>query len=175
MQEIIYKEEQWFRNTFALVVATFVWVFMNLLFAYGFYLQIILKIPFGDKPMPDFGLILVGLFVFVITSALFYLFIKSKLEIIVALDGLYYRYIPFFSKFRKIEILQINFAESRLYRPLRDFGGWGIRYNMRTKTSCYNVRGNMGVYLELNNGKKVLLGSQKPHELVNAIHKIIGK
>lgn len=175
MTEIIYKEEQRFRNTFAIVVATFLWVFMNLLFAYGFYLQIILKIPFGTNPMPDFGLLLVGFFVFIMTTALFVLFIKSNLVIIVAKDGLYYRYVPFINKFRKIDILQVLFCESRLYRPLRDFGGWGIRYNMKTHTSCYNVRGNMGVYLELANGKKLLLGSQKPHDLLYAINQIQGK
>jgi hypothetical protein len=175
MTEIFYKEEQRFRNTFMIVVSTFLWVFMNLMFAYGFYLQIVLGKPFGDKPIPDFGLIVVGLFVFMMTTALFVLFIKSNLEIIVAKDGLYYRYVPFINKLRKIDAIQILFCESRVYKPLRDFGGWGIRYNMKTRTSCYNVRGNMGVFLELANGKKLLLGSQKPHDLLQAINKILGK
>ena len=175
MTEIIYKEEQRFRNTFMIVVATFLWVFMNFLYVYGFYLQIVLDIPFGTHPMPDFGLILVGFFVVTITTALFVLFIKSNLVIIVAKEGLYYRYVPFINKFRKIEAIQILFCESRVYKPLRDFGGWGIRYNMKTRTSCYNVRGNMGVYLELANGKKLLLGSQKPHDLLHAINQILGK
>jgi hypothetical protein len=53
------------------------------------------------------------------------------------------------------------------YSPLRDYGGWGIRYGSKGK--AYNVSGNRGVRLELSNGKRLLFGSQRPEELSEAV------
>jgi hypothetical protein len=59
------------------------------------------------------------------------------------------------------------------YRPIRDYGGWGIRYGRGGK--AYNVSGNRGVMLELSDGQKLLIGSQRPEELANAINLALGK
>ncbi|NVL91956.1 MAG: hypothetical protein HWN71_02845 [Desulfobacterales bacterium] len=53
------------------------------------------------------------------------------------------------------------------YNPLKDYGGWGIRYGRGGR--AYNVSGNRGVYLELSNGKSLLIGSLQPEELARAI------
>jgi len=53
------------------------------------------------------------------------------------------------------------------YSPISDYGGWGIRYGSIGK--AYNVSGNRGVQLELLNGERILIGSQKPEELAAAI------
>jgi len=42
------------------------------------------------------------------------------------------------------------------------------------KGKAYNVSGNRGVQLELLNGGRILIGSQKPEELVKAINLAIG-
>jgi len=49
----------------------------------------------------------------------------------------------------------------------RDFGGWGIRW--APGKIAYNVSGNRGVWFERTDGRGVLVGSQRPEELVSAI------
>lgn len=61
----------------------------------------------------------------------------------------------------------IRHSEVRTYSPLKEYGGWGIRYGSNGK--AYNVSGNQGVQLEFRDGKRLLVGSQLPLELLNAL------
>jgi hypothetical protein len=61
---------------------------------------------------------------------------------------------------------QIRSVETRTYRPIRDFGGWGVRWV--AKGIVYHARGNRGVRLILPD-ERVLVGSQRPEELARAI------
>ena len=70
-------------------------------------------------------------------------------------------------KTRTISIGQIQRAEARTYRPIREYGGWGIRWG--GNGWAYNVRGNQGVQLKLKSGKSLLIGSRRPDELEKAI------
>ena len=56
----------------------------------------------------------------------------------------------------------IESCESVTYRPIRDFGGWGVRYGRSGK--AYNVYGKRGVQLVFTDGRRLLLGSQRPDE-----------
>ncbi len=60
---------------------------------------------------------------------------------------------------------------ARRYSPLREYGGWGIRYGW--SGWAYNLRGHEGVQLVFQNGGKLLLGSQQPQELEAAIRSIM--
>lgn len=70
-------------------------------------------------------------------------------------------------KTRSIEIREIESAEAREYRPLVEYGGWGIKGGKAGW--AYNVHGNRGVQLKLRDGKHLLIGSQRPGELEKAI------
>jgi hypothetical protein len=61
---------------------------------------------------------------------------------------------------------------ARVYRPILEYGGWGIRCGFKG-ARAYNVSGNKGVQLILQNGKRLLIGSQKPDELVEAINSMM--
>ena len=61
----------------------------------------------------------------------------------------------------------------RSYNPIRDYGGWGIRWG--TKGKAYNVSGNRGLYLEFSDGKQLLIGLQKPEEFVEALDLALDK
>ena len=65
--------------------------------------------------------------------------------------------------------------EARTYRPLLEYGGWGIRYAPFGKGWAYNVHGSQGVQLELTNGKRILIGSQRAEELARAIGEAKGQ
>jgi len=49
------------------------------------------------------------------------------------------------------------------YRPILQFGGWG--YRIGWKAVAYNCRGNDGLIIILKNGRKIVVGTQKPDEL----------
>ena len=64
---------------------------------------------------------------------------------------------------RRIALTDIASAEAVTYSPIADYGGWGIKG--RPGNSALNARGNRGVRLTLCNGKKLMIGSQKPEAL----------
>ncbi len=68
---------------------------------------------------------------------------------------------------RKIAMTDVLRREVITYRPLRDFGGWGIR--MGRQGLMYNSSGNRAVKLTLRNGDIIFIGSQDPDRLVRAI------
>ncbi len=68
---------------------------------------------------------------------------------------------------RRIAHTEIASAEAVTYRPLADYGGWGIRGVGRNV--ALNARGNCGVRLTLRDGRIVLVGSQMPDALANAL------
>ncbi|WP_336000234.1 DUF6141 family protein [Halorientalis halophila] len=82
-------------------------------------------------------------------------------------DGLYIRFAPLHRSFRRVPWTAIEFVEATTYRPLRDYGGWGIRW--RPGAIAYNVRGSRGVFLTRPGDRDLLVGSQRPEELATAI------
>ncbi len=88
-----------------------------------------------------------------------------KLSVRLDAEGLLIRFFPLLK--RTIPLDQITRWHARTYRPILEYGGWGIRCGW--KGMAYNVSGNQGVQLELANGKRVLIGSQRAEELARAI------
>ncbi|OGL48104.1 MAG: hypothetical protein A2161_12740 [Candidatus Schekmanbacteria bacterium RBG_13_48_7] len=142
-----------------------VWIWIPIIFIagsmwMGFIIQIILGSKLGSKPAPDIVVIIIWILIGIILP---FLFFKIKLVTEVRDDGLYIK----FHRHIKYSFNEIKTYEACTYRPIREYGGWGIRYGLKGK--AYNVKGNRGVQLELTNGKRILIGSQKPEELVMAI------
>lgn len=80
-------------------------------------------------------------------------------------DGIEVRFWPFMR--RRIFRSEIVEARVRKYSPIGEYGGWGIKYGKSGK--CYNTQGDMGLQLRLKDGKKVLIGTQRPEELAEFI------
>ena len=55
-----------------------------------------------------------------------------------------------------------------VYRPVLDYGGWGIRRG-RDGERVLNARGDRGVRLHHFDGSKILIGSQRAEELALAV------
>ena len=165
MNNVIYREEQRFRQVW-------VWLLLALLVGvawWGFVQQIILGKVFGDNPAPDLVMWIIWL-VFGIGFPLFFYYLRLIVE--VGNDGIHMRYFPLHS--RTIAFKDMKSYEVRQYRPIFDYGGWGIRWSSR-KGTAYNVSGNRGVMLELADGKRILIGSQDPEVLAQMIGVGIGK
>lgn len=82
-------------------------------------------------------------------------------------DGLYIRFAPLHRSFRRVPWTAIDSVEATSYRPLREYGGWGIRW--RPGAIAYNVSGSRGVLLTRPDDRDLLVGSQRPDELATAI------
>lgn len=159
-KEVVFREVQQFRQ---------IWIWLLIfplavLFWYGFFHQIVLGIPFGTKPAPDLLLFFFWLLFGTALPAFFY-WLRMITE--VHSDGLHVRFFPVRFSVSWPELRQY---EACIYNPILDYGGWGIRFGFKGK--AYNVSGDRGVQLELINGKRVLIGSQKPDALVVAIDSV---
>ena len=99
------------------------------------------------------------------------LFSILKLETEVRSGGLYVRFFPFHIRYKKFAAADLTEYYARTYKPLLEYGGWGIRFGKNGR--AYNANGNRGVQLVLKNGKRLLIGSQMPDELVEAISSIM--
>ncbi|HEY83004.1 MAG TPA: hypothetical protein G4O01_06955 [Dehalococcoidia bacterium] len=163
---LLYREVQYFRQLWiwALVLAS------SLISIWGVVWQIILGRPFGDNPAPDVVLIIIAV---VIGLGLPIFFYVANLTTEVRDDGVYFRFFPLHLSFRRIGLEDISGFAAQTYRPIRDYGGWGIRYGRGGK--AYNVSGNRGVQLELANGGRILLGSQHPEEMAEAVGAALGR
>jgi hypothetical protein len=136
---------------------------------YGAYQQLLLRKPFGNNPAPDWIMILV----FIMFGVLFPVFFRSiKLVTEVRKSGLYVRFYPLHFSFKSIPFETIQSYDVRTYNPLRDYGGWGIRYGSKGK--AYTVEGSRGVFFEFLEGgkvKKLMIGSQIPEKLSEAVRR----
>jgi hypothetical protein len=66
---------------------------------------------------------------------------------------------------------EIKSIQLRKYKPIREYGGWGIRFSF-TEGKAYTIKGDEGIQLVLNSGKKFLIGTQKTKELRNYLEEI---
>lgn len=155
-----FREEQKFQQ----VWVWFIVVGIAVLVWYSTIQQIILRCPFGGRPAPDTLLIIFWLLFGIGLPALL---LSAKLVTEVRSDGIYIRFVPFHFSFHKIAFEELKSFEVRKYNALREYGGWGIRYGPQGK--AYNVGGNRGMQLELVDGKRILIGSQRPEEFLAAL------
>lgn len=161
---VLYREVQHFRQPLIWIFL----VFLSLFSIYGMVQQVILGKPFGDNPAPDIFLIIIVVTTGLGLPILFYI---MNLTTEVRTDGLYLRFFPFHLSFRKIGWEGLASCEVRTYSPIREYGGWGLRYGRKGK--AYNVSGNRGLQLELSSGERILIGSQHPESLAESLQSVL--
>jgi len=93
------------------------------------------------------------------------LFWVAELHVELWPDRLEIRFPPLVR--RRIPLNELHSARARRYRPLLEYGGWGVRFG--PGGLAYNVRGNRGVQIGLASGRSFLLGSQRSEELARAL------
>jgi len=102
------------------------------------------------------------------------LFLVTNLETEVRSDCLRVRLFPFHIRHREIPAEDLSECYARTYKPIREYGGWGIRCGFRKGIGrAYNMKGSQGVQLVFKDGKKLLIGSQNPDQLAEAINSIM--
>jgi len=156
----VFNEEQKFSQT---------WIFLGLAISYIAVLypiiknlDIILSGTLSEK---------IGAFSgFLIISLVLLLFKQLKLKTRIDEKGIYYRFSPFHFKDTYIPWNEIYKSYVRNYDAIFEYGGWGMKFSFRKKRGkSFTVKGNIGLQLELQNGSKILIGTQKKDEIQRTI------
>lgn len=93
------------------------------------------------------------------------LFWQMRLITRITEEGIYVRFIPFHFKEKFFAWETITASYVRTYSPLKEYGGWGIKYGFNGQGLVYNVAGNVGLQLQFKEGEAILIGTQKGEEI----------
>lgn len=98
------------------------------------------------------------------------LWLAMRLETRIDSDGLHYRYFPFHLQTRHLSWDDIDSITVKNYRPLAEYGGWGLRFRgFDFSDVLLNVSGRTGIRVYLKNGKKRMIGTRKGEDAQQAI------
>ena len=128
-----------------------------------FVARMIFGVPLGSPPPPD---ALLWLLWAILGIGLPAVLLLARLVTEISPAGLVITYLPFMR--RRIDLDRIEAIEPVEYRPIREYGGWGIRW-MPKRGLALTIAGNRGVRLIYDGGKRLLLGSRAPDEVVDAL------
>ena len=167
MPEMRFEETQRFRQWWLVLLVLFVVAVTVIPFGTGMVQQLVTGKPWGDKPLPDGALIGVGLFAIGIPLFVAWLLLAAKLTTRVGDTTLHVGLWPIHRRPKEIDLLRVAEVEACSYRPLRDYGGWGVRRGRNG--TAYNVSGDRGVRITDTDGETLLIGSQRADELAEAI------
>jgi hypothetical protein len=174
-QPVRFREEQRFRQMWIWLLILPLCFGMIGFFGWAMVEQLVHARPVGSQPMSDPLLAIIGPVFILFGAGLLWLMWVARLVTEVRDDGIYVRFLPVHRTFHGFLWHEIESFEARKYRPILDYGGWGIRFGSGGK--AYNVSGNRGVLLDLvgQRPKHVLIGSQRPEELAMAVDSARGE
>ena len=147
----IFKEEQRFTQTWLIVI-----IVISLIVPLAIILKEIDKLSTSE--------IIISIGTIILASGLIFLF---KLTTRIDEKGIHYKFFPFHLKFKTVFWNDIENAYIRTYDAISEYGGWGIRGGTlwyKAKGKAINISGNIGIQLELKDGKKLLIGTNKKEQ-----------
>jgi hypothetical protein len=139
-----------------------------MLFGFGLFVGFYVKADF-QADSDRIGYILTILFYVLICVVL----LATKLETSITSSKITVQFKPFQRKPISYALEDIATWKVRKYRPIAEYGGWGIRFGLKGKRA-YSIAGRYGIDLKLKNGKIVLIGTQIPEEAERAMTKLFG-
>lgn len=173
MSKIIFTEEQKFGSTLLYLSMGAIYAVTVCIFTYALYAQFVLNEPFGNKPISDKGLILSTSLVFLVLLVSAFFLFGSKLVVIITNKKLVIIFKPLIIKPVTIVKSDINKFEIRKYKPIKEYGGWGVKQGAKKVGKAYNVRGNIGLQIYLKSGKKLLIGTERGDAILRAVKKMM--
>jgi hypothetical protein len=152
-EEILFQEKQSKKPIWIWLIIGTVSVF----FMFTFISQIFFNRPVGDQPSSN-GILILN---FVLLVALIYLLIALSLNVKITKETIYYKFKPFHLKWQSIKKEEIDKIYVREYKPVLEYGGWGVKSKKNGKGFSFTMRGNKGIQIDLKSGKNILIGTQK--------------
>jgi hypothetical protein len=108
----------------------------------------------------------VGLVVLALVGLLIFAF---KLTVIIDNQGISFKYPPIYNKSKCIPWDQIKSIEVMKINPLKEFGGWGIRYGRLG--ASFTTRGRHILHIKKTEGKPINLTIISPATLIEIASK----
>lgn len=142
------------------------WIFFIALYIIMFwalYYQMNEKFDFSAVISITFSLCMIFLLNIVV--------ITMKLETEIDESRIIYRYKPFHLKPKIIYWNEVSDFYIRIYKPYKEYGGYGLQRKMKYGRA-FTVSGKTGLQLLFKDGKKILIGTQKPKEIEMIVGKI---
>ena len=158
---ILFNEKQRFTQWWLVLILAFV----NILIVSILIVELNSKSIGPAKPISAPVVVFVTLLSIAISASIFLI----QLETTIKTDGIYVRFFPFQNSYRHIKWNELSKSYVRTYNPITEYGGWGYRLGLFGKGKAYNVAGNKGLQLEFKDGKKLLIGTQKPGDVETAL------
>jgi len=173
MTKLIYREVQYFRQSFVPWIALLILLFSLGSFSTGIYQKIYNhEVPLSAEINE---LIWGSIISLVVLGGLFIVFMYSKLTTEIWTDGIRFKFTPLLRKTRFIPLNHIVSAQVQKYKPIIEFGGWGWRVKFLSRKTAYNIKGNMGLRIIKKDGSQVLFGTQQGDSLSKAIDEMLKK
>ena len=136
----------------------------------GSVIPIISTLSESSREQPAQVFTLVTTICIVVALTVFMLFVVH-LKTRIDEQGVGYGFYPFRRKLRQTPWSEIQNIQVREYSAISEFGGWGFKISwFGRKGVSYTIRGKHGIQLELNSGKRILIGTQKQSEAEAVIH-----
>ncbi|MEN0005337.1 MAG: hypothetical protein AAF798_14390 [Bacteroidota bacterium] len=156
MQAPLFTEQQhmrqwWLQLVLAVPAILVIWALVQ---------QLVFGVNFGNNPMSDMSLFLMAALVFGLSGLLWTANLKTE----YTAKHLQYRFFPFHWKDQHLNWSEVKQATLLRYRPIKDYGGWGLRYSVKNG-KAFNVSGSLGLRIETKGGKKILFGTQDPEAI----------
>lgn len=161
MQTNMYSESQSFRQWWLFLILAI----PHFIFVSGLYSQIVLNKQFGNNPASNGTLIGIELFLVLLTIFMFTMKLVTKVD----QTGIHVKFPPIFNSYRTYPWKDIKTVYIREYNPIMEYGGWGFRSSMKGNGNAWNVSGTYGLQIEMIDGKKFMIGTQRPDELKSMI------
>lgn len=130
--------------------------------------QVVLGHTWGKHPMSNGDVIGWTIFLWLVYFRLITVRLVTEVrqrELVIALRGLW--------RLRRVPLGRIRAVETITHDIARDYGGFGIRSTREGK--AYVAGGGRGVRVTLDEGEKLVVGSQRPDELAAAVDAARGK
>ena len=162
----VFKEQQRFTQLWVIVLII-ISVLVPLLIMLSYYL----KEDSSIAPSELYS----TLGITVLVSMLIFMF---KLNTRIDENGVHYQFFPFHFKLKTIPWKAIDKAYIRKYNAISEYGGWGLKggfFWKKSKGTAINVSGDIGIQLELKNGKKLLIGTNQEQQAKQVLQNYISK
>jgi hypothetical protein len=164
---LYFEERQTFTQWWLWLIVGATTIGINVLFIQATVQQLILGVPWGNKPMTDESLVILSVVVLTASTGLSLLFFISVMEVRIDKRSLEYRYLPLIRNWRRIERESIRgFKQRRSY-----LAGYGVKRSI-DGTRILSVKGAEGIELTLDGGSRIFFGTQQPDEFISAMKKM---
>jgi hypothetical protein len=164
VKQPLFREVQRFTQPWLVVFIAFFAIFTTI----GVWGKIFFGWPDWKTHLSDTALLIY----WGIMPLLILLLFVIRLETEITHSAIRVRLWPVHMSFRVFPLDEIKGVFVRTYKPIREYGGWGWRVSLTGKGAAYNISGNHGIQLIFRNGRKLLIGTQKPLEAQQALKQL---